>query len=157
MTKEIPNPIRFNKHPKRKNNDLVAAMYAMYQMGKSLEKIAVIYGRTRQAVYDVFRTRGYELRKKELKGLQILNGVNFTLTKGGYLRGSINGERVLMHRYVWETNRTPIPPKHDIHHIDKNRQNNSIENLELLPKAEHSRKYATGRNQYSLKRLKTVL
>jgi hypothetical protein len=149
MTKELPNPIRFNKHPKRKNNDLVAAMYAMYQTGKSLNQIGVVYGRTRQAVYDVFQTRGYKLRSKELKGLQILNGINFTLTKGGYLRGSMNGKRVLMHRYVWETNRSPIPPDHDIHHINKNKQDNRIENLELLSKSEHARKYATGRNQYS--------
>lgn len=151
MTKELPNEIRFNKHLKRKNNDLVAAMYAMYKTGKSLKDIGIVYGRTRQCIYDVFRTRKYQLRSKELKGLQILNGINFTLTKRGYLRGSVNGVRVLMHRYVWETMRSPIPPGHDIHHLNRNRQDNRIENLELLSKSEHSRKYSTGHNQFTKK------
>jgi hypothetical protein len=57
------NKILYNKHPRRKNNDLVAAMYAMYLRGPkrrpmSLAEIARIYRKTRQAVYDVFRSRG---------------------------------------------------------------------------------------------------
>jgi hypothetical protein len=146
---KVANEIQYNLHPKRKNNNVVAAMYAMYQSGKSLEYIGRVYRKTRQSVFVLFKSRKYPLRSKELKGLQILDDIQFTLTKGGYLRGSVEGKRVLMHRYVWEKHRTPIPPMHDIHHIDRNKQNNSIENLELLPKAEHSRKYSTGRNQYS--------
>lgn len=148
MTKELVNKIKYNKHPKRKNNDLVAAMYAMYETGKSLEYIGGIYNRSRQAVYDVFKSRGYVLRSKQMKGLQVLDGYNFTLTRGGYLRGSVNGERILMHRYVWREHKGVIPKGFDIHHLDEDKTNNSVENLECLPKAEHSRKYSTGCNQY---------
>jgi hypothetical protein len=56
--------------------------------GKSLEEVGTVYHKTRQTVYDVFRSRGYKLRSKQLKGLQILDGIRFTETKGGYLRGT---------------------------------------------------------------------
>ncbi len=90
------NQVKFNKHPKRKNNEIVAAMYAMYQMGKSLAEVGVFYHKTRQAVYDMFRSRGYPLRSKQFKGLQILEGIRFTEMKGGYLRGTLPDGRRLM-------------------------------------------------------------
>ena len=103
------NKIRYNQHPKRQNNDLVDAMYAMYSTPgedgrfRSIEAVAKVYRRTRQAVYDLLRSRGYELRSKRLDGLQVLDGIRFTKTKGGYLRGTYNGRRILMHTYVWES------------------------------------------------------
>jgi hypothetical protein len=47
-----------------------------------------------------------------------------------------------------------IPSGFDIHHIDCNRENNSIENLECLPKAEHTRLYSPHNNQYTKGRKK---
>ena len=92
------NKIRYNKHPRRKNNDLVAAMYAMYSTPgedgrfRSIEAVRGYAERRRQAVYDMFRSRGYELRSKRLDGLQLLDGIRFTKTKGGYLRGHLMAE-----------------------------------------------------------------
>src|SRR5579871_2739844 len=95
--------VRVNKHPRRKNNVQVNVMYELYLDGHSLAEIAAMYHKTRQAVYDVFRSRGYQLRSKQLKGLQIIDGIRFTEMKGGYLRGSApDGRRMLMHHYVWE-------------------------------------------------------
>lgn len=145
------NKVLYNKHPKRKNNELVAGMYAMYTSGKSLAEVGNIYKRSRQAVYDVFKSRKYVLRSKKMQGLQVLDGYNFTLTKGGYLRGTIKKERVLMHRYVWQKNNGKIPDGFDIHHLDEDKNNNSIKNLECLSKAEHTRKYSPHHNQYKNK------
>src|ERR1017187_9587293 len=80
---------KVNKHPRRKNNALVNVMYELYLDGRSLADIARMYHRTRQAVYDVFRSRGYKLRSKQLNGLTVINGVRFIEMKGGYLRRSI--------------------------------------------------------------------
>lgn len=144
------NKIRINKHPKRKNNDLVAAMYAMYQTGKSLEEIGNIYGKSRQAVYDVFRTRGYPLRSKQLKGLQILDGIKFTIMKGGYLRGSVGTRRMTMQKYVWEKHHGPVPADHVIYHLDRNPANNAIENLAILHKTKQQSVFnPNGLNQFS--------
>ena len=144
------NHIRYNKHSKRKNNDIVAAMYAMYQTGRSLADIALVYKRSRQAVYDVFKSRNYSLRSKQLKGLQIIDGFKFTETKGGYLRGTVNGERILMHQYIWKKYHGEIPEGSVIHHKDNNPANNKIENLELIRKEDMSIVFnPKGNNQYS--------
>lgn len=148
--KPVKNDVRFNKHPKRKNNEIVASMYALYQSGKSLAQIGAIYRKTRQAVYDQFRSRDYPLRSKQLKGLQMLDGIKWTLTKGGYLRGSVNGNRMLMHRYVWEKETgTKVADGWDVHHRDGNKQNNAIDNLEYLTKSDHNKKYSPHLNQFT--------
>jgi hypothetical protein len=54
-----------------------------------------------------------------------------------------------MHRYVWQKEKGPIPDGWDIHHINEVKGDNRIENLECLPKAEHTRKYSPHNNQYT--------
>lgn len=160
MTKQIPvgledlglvkNQIRFNKHKKRKNNDKVAAMYAAYCDGMSLHAIGKMYRKTRQAIYDVFRSRGYPLRSKQLKGLQVFDGIKFTEAKGGHLRGTTPFGRMLMHQYVWQKTNGPIPDGHYIFHKDRDPKNNELTNLELLAKKDMSKKFnPSGRNQFS--------
>lgn len=153
---KLPNKIRVNKHPRRKNNDLVAGMYALYcakkENGKpnSMADVARWYKRSRQAVYELFKTRGYPLRSKPLRGLQVLDGIRFTLTKNGYLRGSVNGERMLMHHYVWQKyTGSRVLPGWNIHHKDGNKENNDISNLEILTASEHTRRYSPHLNQFT--------
>lgn len=44
----------------------------------------------------------------------------------------------LIHQLIWMYhNNKSIPEGYDIHHIDRNCMNNSIDNLQLLPKEEH--------------------
>lgn len=42
------------------------------------------------------------------------------------------GKRVYEHRYVWESANGPIPDGFEINHIDGDKTNNIIENLELV-------------------------
>ena len=46
---------------------------------------------------------------------------------------------VRMHRYIYDYVFGPIPAKHDIHHIDHDTFNNSIDNLEPIDKKRHGR------------------
>src|SRR3990167_8451061 len=155
----VRNTVLFNKHPLRKNNHVVAAMYAMYnskypETGKkrSLEQVAKAYRKTRQAVYDTFRTRGYKLRAKELKGLTLIDGFRFTEMKGGYLRGTADGKRILAHQYIWEKERGVLSKEFVIHHIDGDPKNNSIENLELVHRKDMQKKFNPhGNNQFTKK------
>ena len=57
------------------------------------------------------------------------------LTKKGYIR--INGDMV--HRRVWRKHHGPVPVGFFIHHIDGNKQNNDIANLELITALAHKR------------------
>lgn len=133
---------------RRKNNDIVKAMYAMYLTGKSIEDVAKVYRKTRQAAYDQFKARGFKLRSKQMKGLQVLDGIKFTLMKSGYLRGSVPGRgRMTMHKYLWEKHRGEVPPGHNLHFKDGNRENVSLENLECLPIAEINRRFNPHHNQ----------
>lgn len=43
------------------------------------------------------------------------------------------------HRLVWQRHHGPIPKGFHVHHINGNRKDNSLENLELLPSSEHHR------------------
>ena len=71
------------------------------------------------------------------------NGVDFVRYSGSsyasvrnyyyprYKRDYCRGIETL-HREVWKFYRGPIPPRHHIHHIDNDHDNNDITNLECL-------------------------
>lgn len=51
-----------------------------------------------------------------------------------------------LHQYIWMcANGCHIPNGYDIHHIDGNKQNNSIYNLELIEKTEHISEHKKGK------------
>ena len=61
-------------------------------------------------------------------------GKEFVMWRGYFRIGN-----KMLHRLIWEKANGPIPKNHVIHHRDGNKLNNSIENLECLSQAEHSR------------------
>lgn len=129
-------------------NKFAQEMYKMYLDGYSLEDIGNFYGKSRQSVYELFKNRGWKMRTLKRLHRQQFNGDAYTVRNNGYY-GKTNGSRSLMHRDVWEFHNGPIPENHDIHHIDHDKTNNDIANLEIYTKSEHAKKFATGRNQYS--------
>tara|TARA_R110000796_G_C14459094_1_gene424276 strand:+ start:365 stop:736 length:372 start_codon:yes stop_codon:yes gene_type:complete len=50
----------------------------------------------------------------------------------GYVRVVIGGKDMLAHRWIWEQEKGPIPQGMTIDHINSNRSDNRIENLQLL-------------------------
>lgn len=129
-------------------------MYAMYLEGRSLADVAKAFGRTRQSVWGLFKYRGWDTRRpRDPLPFLTFNGIRYTRANTGYYRRT-DGDRNLMHREVWEFYNGPIPKGWDIHHIDNDRTNNVIGNLECLPKAEHTRKYSPHNNQYTKGRKK---
>lgn len=122
--------------------------YQLYLNGLSLQQVGVKIGVTRQCVYDAFLCRGFAMREKKHRHHQWYDGKKFTLRNSGYL-SMTTGKRPLMHRYVYEKEVGPIPEGWDIHHINENKTDNRVENLECLPKAEHTRKYSPHNNQFT--------
>lgn len=74
-------------------------------------------------------------------GYAIVDGYKFRkdVKSGYYLSGSINGKRIRLHRYIWEKENGKIPKGYDIHHIDHNKDNNDISNLELISSSRHKK------------------
>ena len=67
---------------------------------------------------------------QEYKGIYFCRDNN----TGYYLNSTL---KVRMHRYVWEQEVGPIPDGFDVHHIDGDKSNNSIDNLSLLTNRAH--------------------
>lgn len=132
----------------RKRNPIYDQAYQDYLDGLSLAQVAQKLGVTRQCVFKAFDKRGFVLRGPNFKPSQIYDGKKFTIRAHGYYELT-TGNRMLMHRYVWEMEKYKIPSGWDIHHINENKEDNRIENLECLPKSEHTRKYSPHNNQYT--------
>ena len=62
-----------------------------------------------------------------------------------------------VHQYIWMVaNGCDIPEGYDIHHIDGNKQNNSIYNLELIEKTEHIREHKQNMSEETKNKLMCI-
>jgi HNH endonuclease len=64
-----------------------------------------------------------------------------SVTKAGYRRVRVPGSRRLRmeHVVVWEARHGPIPPGMELHHRNRDKLDNRIENLQLVTRLEHKR------------------
>jgi len=73
--------------------------------------------------------------------MRIIKLKNGYIDKKGYRMLRILGRHVFEHQLVWELNYGEIPKGYDIHHINGNKLDNKIDNLEILTKSEHTKKH----------------
>jgi len=131
-----------------KRNPQMNEMYALYEKGYSLAEVGKVYGKTRQSVWGLFNYNGLETRKQRIPLPYLMfNGIKYSLRNHEYYAAT-SCDRNLMHRDVWIFYNGDIPDNYDIHHIDHDKWNNAIENLELISKSEHARRDSTGNNQF---------
>lgn len=112
-------------------------MYELYLQGHSLAQVAKLYGVTRQTIYGVFKRRRFQMRQKRFLPYVIFNNKRYTPDPDGYYRKT-DGNRSWLHQDVWRFHGGEIPDGWHIHHKDKDKSNNSIENLECLSPSDHA-------------------
>jgi len=77
-------------------------------------------------------------------GVQEEDGIRFYFKPEGYYKAPReNHGGITMHRYVWKKYNGDIPDGMHVHHIDGDKSNNRIENLELLTASDHSTHHGT--------------
>ena len=85
------------------------------------------------------------IRSHYIQDRCVLNDVTYDGYKvyidGKYPTIYLNNKNCHLHRYVWEQVNGPIPKNMIIHHKDFNRGNWSLDNLELLTRAEHMKRH----------------
>ena len=86
-----------------------------------------------KSVFDYHTTTGNLIRKS-------LNKITGTEDHTGYKRTKYKGKTVLCHRLIYIWHHGNIPDHYHVDHIDHNRSNNRIENLQALPPVDNHRK-----------------
>lgn len=71
------------------------------------------------------------------------------ITNKGYVRIRKFGGYILEHRFVWEQANGPIPEGFQIHHIDGDKTNNKLSNLQLLSNSEHQKLHNESRPRFN--------
>lgn len=80
---------------------------------------------------------------------EYFNGIKYRRNEKGYYFPSgwhrKNGLKLqALHQEVWKAANGPIPKGHHIHHIDHDKDNNDLSNLECLTAKEHIAKHGRG-------------
>lgn len=65
------------------------------------------------------------------------------LSASRYAKTKVRGRTVSLHRFLWEQAYGPIPVGHIVHHIDGDKRNNDLANLQLMTHREHAAHHNT--------------
>lgn len=120
-------------------------MYKLYQEGYSLEQVGKAYGVSRQSVFERFKRKKLKLREKNFKPFVLVDGLKFTINSDGYYECTTK-DRLMLHNYNWEKVNGKIPKGYELHHIDLNKLNNEVLNLQLVTPKEHTEIHANLKN-----------
>ena len=121
---------------------LYQEMYKKYKQGYSCRKIGKMYGLRGCSVCSGFKAkrRQFKLRTKKTLPFITYDNIKFTINPDGYYYAT-NGNREKLHRYIWEKHKGKIPKGYHVHHLNNNKTDNRIENLECSTNSCHIKKY----------------
>ena len=123
----------------RKRNTELEFIVELYNSGVSIVKISEQTGKSKQAIYNILKTRGVPLRKERPDADEIIlyNGKKYSWSKDCW-RCTV-GNRMSLTRRIWEDNFGPIPNNHKIYFVDGNRYNVDPSNLACMTESDHQK------------------
>lgn len=89
---------------------------------------------------------GRVFSKDRFQGNRVIKSKEMSLVSNGtgYLQVTLNRnykrKKIYIHRLVWETFKSPIPKGYEIDHIDSDKSNNKLSNLQLFTRKENMAK-----------------
>lgn len=86
---------------------------------------------------------------KEALNRPIKSSYNPQIKRVAYVMTRINGLKTSEHRHVWEKHNGPVPEGSVVHHINQNKRDNRIENLQMMTFQEHMTLHKQLRKSYS--------
>lgn len=129
-----------------------ARMYNDYLRLRSLRAVGKIYGRSSQALWEMFTRRGWRTFEKIQRELIEHNGRKFTPGKNGYMRATA-GDRAPLHAVIWTEANGPLPAGHVVMFKDNDKRNFALSNLACMPLRDVVKLKATGANGYTKARV----
>lgn len=118
----------------------VQLMYEDYKRVGSLSRVAKLYRRTRQCMWDIFRSHGLPMNQRNFGARIRFDGKIWTPCKGGYFRESrCRRGAKLLHHAIWEkrTGRK-IPRGYQVAFANADNTDFTSRNLVCLPIAQVS-------------------
>lgn len=131
-------------------------MFEDYKRLNSLAKTGALHGRTRQNMFDIFKSHGFKMNPRKFKKQITYRGRKYTMSKDDYYRDTIYrsgkySEETFLHRRIWTDLHGPIPPGYNVCFRDGNRHNFSKRNLILLSHDQQQQlRGSKGQNQHTV-------
>ncbi len=109
---------------------------------KDKEKVASLIAELKSLAENEFELHRINLLEKDLTDpptVEIVDDKHQRFNSNIYFKDSNGHYRryIPLHRDVWQYYHGEIPESHCIHHIDENKANNDISNLQMMSMAEH--------------------
>uniref|UniRef100_A0A6H1ZZP5 Putative homing endonuclease n=1 Tax=viral metagenome TaxID=1070528 RepID=A0A6H1ZZP5_9ZZZZ len=118
----------------------VGEMAADYAAGLTAKEVGKRYGCSYHTVLRRFHAAGMPVRQ----GCPRFGRIGMR-DKGYPSAIDRTGKQTPIHRVCWETAHGPIPPGHNIHHLDRDTMNHALGNLVCLSLSEHGAIHAAQR------------
>lgn len=117
-----------------------AELIRRYAKGEGTPALARAYGVSERTI--CLRLRALDVRMRPPSYWHKPGGPRWLSSLGYSTTTNRDGAEVLIHRACWEAYNGPIPAGRYVHHINRDRADSRIENLQLVTPTEHGEVHA---------------